>query len=155
MKAQELYDLREKFEFCSGNDLSTFFAKAIGEPSPNGNAEISDVLAQGFVANSLEQMHENNKGLDSLYTTCEQAILFSFCKEYVDPIAISTPWQEMKTESQTTATHQVVADSHGAIAISYAWSKQEAQAQATEMRLRYGNADIRVRGEFVPDLDEG
>lgn len=80
MKAQELYDLRSAFEFCSGNDLSEFFAETVGEPSPSGEMEVPEALAREFISESLAQMGQNNGGLDNLYSAPELAALLSICR---------------------------------------------------------------------------
>lgn len=50
-----------------------------------------------------------------------------------------------QTEDTTTATHQIVRDVHGAIDFSYAWTREEAEAQVAAF-----GGEIRERGEFVP-----
>ena len=50
-----------------------------------------------------------------------------------------------RTEDTTTAPFQIVRDAHGALDFSYAWTREEAEAQAAA----YGG-EIRERGEFVP-----
>ena len=49
MKAQELYDLRQRKGFCDGAALHEFFDGQIGDPSPKGRVEIDDAAAQAFV----------------------------------------------------------------------------------------------------------
>jgi hypothetical protein len=59
MRAQQLYDLRERFAFCSGTDLHAFFRQAIGDPSPSGSAEIPTYEALAFVHRCYEAMERN------------------------------------------------------------------------------------------------
>lgn len=61
MKAQLLYDFREKKEFCSGTDLHEFFREQVGDPSPSGTTEIDATLAREFVVACSEQIYANNK----------------------------------------------------------------------------------------------
>lgn len=68
MNAQTLYDLREKYEFCSGTDLSDFFQRALYNPAPFGKTELSDGqkwLAHEFVTVSLKAMAHNSPSLKS------------------------------------------------------------------------------------------
>jgi hypothetical protein len=60
MKAQILYDWREDSEFCSGSELSEFFASACGEPSPSGHVEIDSGRAVEFVNAMLDKMENNS-----------------------------------------------------------------------------------------------
>lgn len=60
--AQKMYDAREKFEFCSGNDLHEFFEQTTGDPSPSGKREISDEQAFKFVVGCLRAMWNNSPG---------------------------------------------------------------------------------------------
>lgn len=60
MLAQFLYDLREEYGFCSGNDLHRFFEKETGEPSPSGYAEIDGVAAREFIKEQLSQMESRS-----------------------------------------------------------------------------------------------
>ena len=79
MKAQELYDLREKLEFCSGTDLHEYFESELGDPSPSGHVEIDRDEAKAFVGICLEAIrHNNGETLDYLYTVKEQEELVSF-----------------------------------------------------------------------------
>mgnify|MGYP001592291014 CR=1 FL=1 len=59
MKCQALYDLREKFEFCSGSELSEFFRKETKDPSPSGITLIPQKAGE-FVGQALEQMAYNS-----------------------------------------------------------------------------------------------
>ena len=61
MKAQVLYDLREKEEFCSGSDLHEFFNDVTGVPSPSGHVEIHSDKAIEFVKANTEAQYQNNK----------------------------------------------------------------------------------------------
>jgi len=63
MKAQILYDLREKYEFCSGTDLHEFFDYVLGEPSPKGIEEINPEVAQKFVISCCNAI-EHNSSID-------------------------------------------------------------------------------------------
>lgn len=49
MNAQKLYDLREKYEFCSGSDLHEFFHEQTGQMSPSGSVELPVGSAIKFV----------------------------------------------------------------------------------------------------------
>jgi hypothetical protein len=76
MEAQELYDLREEYAFCSGTDLHEFFEGELGDPSPSGYAEISSANARHLVASALICMRANNGNtLDGLYTSEEKNAL--------------------------------------------------------------------------------
>lgn len=63
MKAQTLYDLRDQEQFCSGSELSEFFAAQTGDPSPSGNVEINTAAAQKFVADCCDTMAHNSPSL--------------------------------------------------------------------------------------------
>ena len=63
VKAQKLYDFREEVEFCSAADLSEFFQRQTGDPSPDGAAEISLSAANEFIVSSLESMTWNSPSL--------------------------------------------------------------------------------------------
>lgn len=79
MKAQELYNLREQHEFCSGTKLHKFFETELGDPSPSGCTEIDAVNARFFVAATLTEMRGNNGDtLDGLYTSEETQALKKF-----------------------------------------------------------------------------
>lgn len=74
MKAQVLYDLREKYEFCSGNDLHEFFATFLkGEPSPSGKTELPFRSGEEFVFNCLKTMGENSSTLINHIDGCWKA----------------------------------------------------------------------------------
>ena len=60
---QALYDLREKYEFCSGTDLHDFFRSAVGEPSPSGYAEVNGARALKFVERCCDAMAWNSPSL--------------------------------------------------------------------------------------------
>ena len=60
MNCQALYDLREKFEFCSGSDLSEFLRKETQDPSPSGAVPLIPQKAGEFVGQALEQMAYNS-----------------------------------------------------------------------------------------------
>lgn len=64
MNAQFMYDLREKYEFCSGTDLSEFFDQEVGDPSPKGKAKINNVSALNFVTQCVCAIEKNNGGDD-------------------------------------------------------------------------------------------
>ena len=49
MKAQKMYELRERTGFCAGTDLHDFFEAQTGDPSPKGRVEIDESAAQAFV----------------------------------------------------------------------------------------------------------
>jgi hypothetical protein len=78
MKAQTLYDLREQFGFCSGDEMHSFFsAECNGEPSPSGTVEVDTTEARKFIRSSLDRMARNNGGtLDNLYTADELGRLY-------------------------------------------------------------------------------
>lgn len=79
MKAQELYDLRERFAFCSGMDLHEYFQGELGDMSPSGHCEIDEVKARQFVQSNLGHMKANSLDtLGGLYTTDEQCALEKF-----------------------------------------------------------------------------
>jgi hypothetical protein len=68
---QSLYDLREKYEFCSGTDLHQFFRSEMGgEPSPSGYAEIDGAASLQFVIAHCDAMAHNSP---SLAVHCEKA----------------------------------------------------------------------------------
>lgn len=93
MKAQELYDLREKLQFCSGNDLYEFFAAHLGVPCPGGQQLALPTRAAQFVENCLHDMKANNGGsLQGLYSKEEIRELADFCRVNSRPIRIKTPW---------------------------------------------------------------
>jgi len=60
MKAQTLYDLRDKTGFCSGIDLHKFFEGQVGDPSPSGYAEIEEKEAINLVKAHLSKMRHNS-----------------------------------------------------------------------------------------------
>ena len=60
MNAQFLYDFREKWEFCSGTDLSEFFVKETGDPSPRGRVKVSKTNAVNFIHSCLKSMRSNS-----------------------------------------------------------------------------------------------
>ena len=61
MKAQFLYDLREKHEFCSGSDLHDFFQEQTGDPSPSGKVAIDVAAASELVLNGCAAIEHNSK----------------------------------------------------------------------------------------------
>lgn len=69
MRAQELYDFRLKWEFCSGQGLQEFFHKQDGDPSPSGNEEVNTLEVTSFIMASIETMSQNSP---SLAAHCEQ-----------------------------------------------------------------------------------
>jgi len=71
--AQFLYDLREKYEFCSGNDLSEFFRETLGEPSPSGKKHINKRDAAIFVWGCCRAIEHNSNYTVSM-TECAQKI---------------------------------------------------------------------------------
>ena len=73
MKAQKLYDLREKTEFTSGSDLSDFFLDETGEASPSGYIEIDSNAARRFVEQETAQMEMNNLGNQDIVRICQEA----------------------------------------------------------------------------------
>lgn len=82
MKVQELYDLRERLEFCSGEDLHRFFVCKLDNPSPSGYEKIDDQAACDFVVEHIDQMLKSNSHtLDGLYSAREQAELTTFLEE--------------------------------------------------------------------------
>jgi len=60
----------------------------------------------------------------------------------------------MKTEENTTAIFQVVSSIGSSIQTSYEWNKTDAANRFLVFVRLFGNAEIRNRGNFVPDLDE-
>lgn len=63
MIAQNLYDLRDEYEFCSGEELHEFFLQTVGEPSPSGRVEISGtgfLAARIFVDECYRALIHNN-----------------------------------------------------------------------------------------------
>ena len=56
MKCQVIYNLREKYEFCSGNDLHQFFLSETGEPAPAGCAEINRTRSLKFIEQCCDNM---------------------------------------------------------------------------------------------------
>jgi len=52
---------------------------------------------------------------------------------------------KFRTEDTTTALFQIVKDVHCAIDFSYAWTREEAEAQVAAH-----GGEIRERGNFVP-----
>ena len=61
MDAQFMYDLREEYEFCSGNDLHEFFGQEAGEMSPSGKTKINRKRAIKFVEDCAKVISHNNK----------------------------------------------------------------------------------------------
>lgn len=58
-----MYDLRERYGFCSGNDLHDFFReKFAGEPSPKGDQELNAKDAYKFVYGYALALKANNGG---------------------------------------------------------------------------------------------
>ena len=60
---QILYNLQEKYSFCDGGDLHSFFRSAVGEPSPSGYTEIDGARALKFVENCCDVMALNSPSL--------------------------------------------------------------------------------------------
>lgn len=59
--------------------------------------------------------------------------------------------QKFKTETTTTATHQIVGDAHCQVVFSYAWEEKGATQEYVRMCANgRNNVQIRERGEFVP-----
>ena len=56
MKAQDLYDWRDRYGFASGRDLHDFFLEIMGDPSPSGRVDIPLESAVGFIQKSLMEM---------------------------------------------------------------------------------------------------
>jgi hypothetical protein len=59
MLAQYLYDFREEFELCGGDDLANFFYQQTGNPSPSGNVRVDADAAMEFIVKSLRYMKAN------------------------------------------------------------------------------------------------
>jgi hypothetical protein len=59
---QALYDFREKYEFCSGQDLSKFFEETVGDPSPSGEGEIDARKTYDFVYSCAKAIRHNANG---------------------------------------------------------------------------------------------
>lgn len=57
MKAQVLYDWREKTEDVTGNDLHAMFRYVCGEPSPKGNTEIDLERLFEYVENNWTMLY--------------------------------------------------------------------------------------------------
>lgn len=74
IKAQALYDLREEFEFCSGNELHEFFrgSTSDGEPSPSGEVGINQSIASVFVLECCQSIEENSPSI--FMDSCRQAL---------------------------------------------------------------------------------
>jgi len=70
MNAQFLYNMRGKWEFCSGTTLAEFFAAEVGDPSPAGKVNIDPTRAKMFVTRCLAAMEHNAQ---SLKDHCEKA----------------------------------------------------------------------------------
>jgi hypothetical protein len=62
MKAQDLYDLRQKYEFCSGSDLHEFFCDQVGDPSPPGEVDVNDFAVEKFVNDCCDTVESNTNG---------------------------------------------------------------------------------------------
>jgi hypothetical protein len=62
MKAQILYDLRERFGSVSGTDLHEFFNQVVGDPSPSGSVEVNADEAFNLLANGEVSVAWNNGG---------------------------------------------------------------------------------------------
>ena len=78
MKAQELYDLREKTEFCSGTDLHDFFRTQVGEPSPAGKKDVPTIKCIAFIRQCFDRIVSNSPNL--------AAELTADLEKYVEPI---------------------------------------------------------------------
>lgn len=59
-----------------------------------------------------------------------------------------------KTEDTTTAIFQVVSSIGSSIQTSYEWNKTAAAKRFLLFVKLFGNAEIRSRGNFVPDMEE-
>lgn len=59
--AQYLYNLREEFNFCSGEELFHFFTKQLGEPCPSGYRRIDKMEAYNFINKMCDIFERNNK----------------------------------------------------------------------------------------------
>lgn len=63
IKCQALYDLRDEYEFCSGNDLHDFFEKEIGDPAPSGRVTIDADRAADFVIAHARGIKQNSPSI--------------------------------------------------------------------------------------------
>lgn len=66
MLAQKLYDLREKYEFCSGSDLHEFFSDLLGDPSPSGKTKLSRIQEEqvwNFIQDSFAAIGCNSPSM--------------------------------------------------------------------------------------------
>ena len=57
---------------------------------------------------------------------------------------------------ETTATHQIVSDAHGALDFVYAWSAEEAKRSSQSFKKIASHQvepTIHVRGEFIPHYE--
>ena len=62
IRAQTLYNLREKYEFCSGNDLAEFFEE-MGTLSPSVETEIDRMAAVDFTTDCFRAIALNSPSL--------------------------------------------------------------------------------------------
>ena len=60
VRAQALYDLRDRYGFCSGKDLHRFFDEVTGDPSPSGTVGVPREAAAVFVARCLGDIKRND-----------------------------------------------------------------------------------------------
>jgi hypothetical protein len=86
MRAQELYDARQEFEFCSGDELRQFFMTDAGfrdsdpDPAPKGRRWVNEENGIRFIVQHMKRMMNNAP-------RCYKKVL-SEMKEYIeDPIA--------------------------------------------------------------------
>jgi len=64
MEAQQVYDFRGAWEFCSGSELADFFRRECGgDPAPSGSMQINAAHATDFVCEKLGEMAHNSPSL--------------------------------------------------------------------------------------------
>ena len=113
MRAQTLYDFRDEYEFCSGQDLSEFFREVVGSPSPTGQTNVHADEADKFVCSSIEAMAWNSPSLEG---HCQNALKawtaimhyeenFSVQREDEDFIVLCVPWDATEKEVLNAANH--------------------------------------------------
>lgn len=82
--AQDLYDFRAEFEFCSGKELAAFFEAVTGTPSPKGAVEIKRDLAEDFVSDCINALYHNGVDTEDIAAAAKEL----FPDEELAPLTI-------------------------------------------------------------------